>query len=403
LVEQVTSLGLTAMQSQPVRSDDQPLEMLVGGLHRVVMNRHTVASFRAVGQAAPPGADSRQAYEIQLAQGELYVEVVPGHPFVVNTPNARLQITGTKFSVRAAPGRTDLVLLRGSIRLGRSDGAGSAVDVTAGHASAVVGGRDPAAPTAVDAWGATAWARQLALANAIARTSLDSPSPMLGMLHDIQAGMSWPDLRSLDYRQWRDAHRRWFAREFPWLMGPGAPAGPGDGGDSDYITVLMASGAIWRFDYPLATGEPMGGLSAPAAPADQPYAAALQRWRSDVGALASVPPDRRGQVLLWSLRAGTYLANTRTAAWLSAREHPQEAVRLLAGQAPPVGGPSPPASADVQGWLDRLAQDVADCQAICQAAQELITLPSAQDCGDQATKLDAALAQAVAAMAGQAK
>ena len=147
----------------------------------------------------------------------------------------------------------------------------------------------------------------------------------------------------------------------------------------------------------------LSGLLRQCTPADRPHAAALQRWRSDVGALASVPPDRRGQVLLGSLQAGTYVANTRTAAWLWARQHPQEAARLLAGQAPPTGGPSPPTSANVQDWLDRLAQDVADCQAICQAAQELITLPSAQDCGEQATKLDAALAQAVGTMAGQAK
>jgi len=83
--------------NQPFATAGEPQEILLGGMHRVVMNRHTKATFSASaaggdggaagGNGAPTTPQRRQngrdahagkvPYEIQLAQGELYVEVVP--------------------------------------------------------------------------------------------------------------------------------------------------------------------------------------------------------------------------------------------------------------------------------------------------------------------------------------
>jgi len=104
--------------NQPITTDARPQEILLGGMHRVVMNRNTTAAFTAVRtqtQTTAPQSDGI-VYEVRLTKGELYVEVVPGHPFTVTTNNARLDITGTKFDVISDTDRTELVVLEGSVR-----------------------------------------------------------------------------------------------------------------------------------------------------------------------------------------------------------------------------------------------------------------------------------------------
>jgi len=74
----------------------RPMQVLLGGMHRVVMTLvHGQASDLA--RPAPSRApwSSESPLRNRLATGELYVEVVPGHPFTVATANARLDITGT--------------------------------------------------------------------------------------------------------------------------------------------------------------------------------------------------------------------------------------------------------------------------------------------------------------------
>lgn len=161
--------------NQPVTSDAKPQELLLGGMHRVIMNRSTTASFTS----APTGAqtDASQPaginYQVQLAQGELYVEVVPGRPFTVTTNNARLDITGTKFDVTATGDTTELILLEGSVRFSQLAAPRSFVDVAAGHSSVIAGESAPTHPCETDALAATAWARDLALGNATVKTQPD--------------------------------------------------------------------------------------------------------------------------------------------------------------------------------------------------------------------------------------
>ena len=154
-VERITPTGKqTLALNEPITSGQQPQELLIAGMHRVVMNTNTTATIRSVENVHTSGGGG-EGCEIQLAKGELYVEVVPGHPFEVTTPNARLTITGTKFNVRTAPapgsGQTDLTLLKGSVRLapGSSDW-GEAVHVTAGYSSTVKGHSAPTPPQQTD-------------------------------------------------------------------------------------------------------------------------------------------------------------------------------------------------------------------------------------------------------------
>ena len=110
--ELVTPAGREKLSlGRPFATGDTPREVLLGGQHRVVMNAQTAATFRARAVKAATNAAARHpAYDIDLANGEVYVEVVPGHPFTVRTTTAVLTVTGTKFGVRAEPGRTDVVL-----------------------------------------------------------------------------------------------------------------------------------------------------------------------------------------------------------------------------------------------------------------------------------------------------
>lgn len=88
---------------RPVATQDQRQEILLGGIHQVVMNYDTTAVF---------DLNSQGSYQIQLSQGELYVEVVPGHAFEVTTPQARLTITGTKFDVKTNQAQTESLAQR---------------------------------------------------------------------------------------------------------------------------------------------------------------------------------------------------------------------------------------------------------------------------------------------------
>ena len=365
--ERITPAGREPVQlGEPIACQDTPQEILIAGKHRVVMNTDTTATIRSAAKAHTSGGEK---YAIQLAKGELYVEVVPGHAFEVTTPNAQLTITGTKFNVRTSPApgsnRTDLTLLKGSVRLapGSSDW-GEAVDVTAGYASTVLSNTAPSDPHKVDALAATAWARELSFRNAF--TSLTAQDIPLD-LDDALWSSAQTDPSKLDYEMWRDKHQDWFAAQFPWVFEAQAALADQHGIETDYINLLMVSGDIWQFNYPrpprklghpIATFAPAGvgrlarhyevdaaSLLAAIRPGSdataitdtvrpgKAWADAIDHWRLDIGTAASGGESASADdLVLFSLRAGTYLTNTRTAAYLWVTAHPAEAQRLLADE-----------------------------------------------------------------------
>ena len=82
-----------------------------------------------------------------------------GHPLTVQTPNAFLTITGTKFDVMVDDDRTNVVLVEGSLRFSSRRSPEQARLVSAGLTSTIVGQSPPTAPYAVDALPITMWAR----------------------------------------------------------------------------------------------------------------------------------------------------------------------------------------------------------------------------------------------------
>jgi len=436
--EIITSKGREPLVlNQPVVTGDQPREILLGDMHRVVMNRNTKAIFSASSARNDVPHAGTVPYEIQLVQGELYVEVVPGNLFAIKTANARLDITGTKFDVRADGDRTELILLKGSVRFSQSATSDNFVDVTAGRASVIIGRMAPTLPRETDAAAATAWARDLALANAIAGFQPDTDQHLLDSIRDCWADSEPLDLDSIDYVRWRDGHRDWFVSQFPWIFQIQKHLSEQYGIDVDYVELLMISGDIRQFNYPRSQNEPIpifnaGGVKRIAAhygiavsamldavgnnmvsvadtPVDQSligtaeeYRSAMQLWQSDVTSLnnqaENKPTDNRlDDVLMFTWRAGTYLTNTRVAAWVWAHAYPEKAAALFASWKQ---SEIPFFDAGIHGtceqWLARLQRDALAADGIGQIALKVLAMPRTTGCDMRGDALRTQLAKKTA-------
>jgi len=434
--ELVTDQGRKPLAlNQPITAGMQPQEILLGGMHRVVMNCHTRATFSVEPQRTEGRHTGKVPYEIQLAQGELYVEVVPGNPFTVQTANARLDITGTKFDVVADRDKTELTLLKGNVRFSAIGRPQEAVSVTAGHASTITGRQAPSTPAPVDALATTAWARDTALNNAVALAGkqVDTDLSSLSMMsEDYWRQADLPDVDTLDYEQWLDEHRQ------GRLARTALAALPKDkAADADWIEVLMISGDIWQFHYdpklradqPLAKIEPVTitrlaryyglaeaeilkalGLpdsilaaksSVQGGTLGQQYALALRRWYDAVMAATPDKTDAKDDPTLFSLYASQYLAETRTAAYLWAKSNPEKARELLADKEYLAMLPTPPASAingmpNEKKWLQQLHTEANAARSCVPATMEWLLVPSTTGCTYLASEQHRKLAELIA-------
>ena len=431
MAELVTATGREPLElGQPITSDKVQQELLLGGMHRVVMNTNTTVTINV----------AEGAYALDLPEGQLYVEVVPGHAFEVLTPNAQLTITGTKFDVRTSSRQTDLTLLKGGVRFASLLDSDRAVDVLAGHTSSVIGRQTPTRPRVTDALATTAWARSLAIENAITRTTPYVSDDLLdGIRESALAPAEPPSLDKLDYSTWREDKRDWFARQFPWTMRLEKALNEQHGVEADYLDLLMVSGDIWQFHYPRAFDQPIpefdpasleqvasyyeldveslteavghrpqftpkDAISA-AAHTGEAFAAALERWRSDITVYGSngTDPEEVDELALFSLHASAYLSHTRTAAYLWVKEHPEEAERLLAdeGYEPNfLANLIPVRFRTAHDWLVRLANQVTTIQNGVRTSQELLVAPRTEtkSCLRQSAELKRELSKQVSAL-----
>ena len=421
--------------NRPVTTAARPQEILLGGMHRVVMNRHTRATFTLQPKRTEGPRAGKTPYEIQLAQGELYVEVVPGNPFTVKTTNARLDITGTKFDVLTDGDKTELALLKGSVRFSALDHPQEPVSVTAGHASTITGRRAPTAPSPVDALATTAWARDAALNNAIALADEQAGVDLSMISEDFWRQADLPDVDTLNYETWRDAHKQ--PRS---ILASLATERMKQAINADWIELLMVSGDIWQFHYDprLPADQPLAKIEAAAitrlaryygldekkilealgqpesiltttppvqngAPG-QRYALALRRWHDAIWAVPPDKPETKDDPRLFSLYASQYLAETRTAAYLWAKSHPEEARQLLADREyltmlptlPAVAGDGAP---DMNVWLKQLHDQANAARSCVSAAMEWLLVPPGTGCALQATEQQRRLAALVAELA----
>ena len=199
----------------------------------------------------------------------------------------------------------------------------------------------------------------------------------------------------------------------PWPTTRGIPVGLSEyAHDEDCRRMLAASAGDRRvrqhhFDPAdlLATADPRArsasdtSASGDADPPGAAYAAALTRWRQDI--LAAAEPNAAAMdtgLILFSMRAGTHLANTRTAAYLWVTAYPAEAQRLLTDEdyfadylAPVV----PKEVSTAPAWTADLAEQVAAAQRSVAASQQLLTVPEAQGCSTEAGALARDLADQI--------
>ena len=430
LVQLVGPSGKKALPlGQAVSTEDNRQEVLLGNMHRVVMNTETSVSFGA------ENIGEKVKYNLQLASGELYIEVVSAHQFTVNTPNAKLIITGTRFSVNYHHGQTDLTLVKGSVHFGNSKDQWT--DVSAGYASTIAGSTSPTAPSKVDALAATAWARDIALTNALAATEKPVDDDMLVSLRD-----SWltptPDLETIDYDTWTENKRSWFTSQFPWIF-KAAKALENQGIDTDYVTLLMISGDIWQFHYPRPLNQPIPQFDPSAIEAvakyyeidhkelletaspsrvpltalektaheeslGQRYRSAMKLWQSDIASNAGQSYPMPSDMILFTLRAANYLANTRIAAYLWIKTHPEQAEKLSADQqyfSSYLAELFPSQVINHKSWLEFLGEQLTATHNTSAVIQELLTTPRDPGCASQSVQLGQRLANLVANLAAE--
>jgi ferric-dicitrate binding protein FerR (iron transport regulator) len=358
-LELVTASGRQPLAlGQAIRADDSVKRLLLGGQHKVMLNRNTTITVTAqvdTDHATP-------AWRIKLTTGELYADVVHGLPggtrFAVVTPNALATITGTKFNIRSEGGATELTLLKGSVRFA-SPAADHAIDVTTGHASTITGAADPTTPHSVDALVAIAWTQPDEVAGGLAEGlagTFDQPLLVDGLGGDALLPIV-PDYQTWTYERFRDEMRPWFAEQFPWAIKLEKSLNEEHRMDADYLDVLVVSGDIWQFHYPVASGKAIPAFHAAGvqrlaewydfdanrlmhavnqnlpttitqAPHGTTYAAMIDHWQTDL--TTNISADQvDDQLMLFSMQAGTYLHRTRAAMHWWVQRYPIKAERLI--------------------------------------------------------------------------
>jgi ferric-dicitrate binding protein FerR (iron transport regulator) len=100
-----------------------------------------------------------QPPSLSLERGEAFFEVIPGanKAFAVVTPDARVQVTGTQFSVKRTD-HTEIYVSSGEVRVSNDKGE---VAVPAGNATSARKGAVPAKARPFDTDRANAWRREL--------------------------------------------------------------------------------------------------------------------------------------------------------------------------------------------------------------------------------------------------
>ena len=414
--EFITPQGKTPLQlNQQIKAGDSPQEILLGGMHRVVMNANVVATFTA--EPVYIETEHRARYAIQLSKGEIYVEVVPGHPFSVRTHNALLKITGTKFNVTADSDETKLTLLKGSVRFSNLSDADEFVDVTAGYRSLIKGQFLPTRPVHSNALTATAWARDFIMGNALAQVQPGLDEDFLESIRNSWIQTTPPDLDKIDYVQWREEHRDWFKKQFPWIFEIQMFLSEQRNIEADYIDLLMASGDIWQFNYPRSLGKPIAIYNPclinriatyynvafeqfesladcknlPSVKPTEMYRGSLANWHSAiVNAGQNQEGDIPDELLLFNLKAGQYLSNTRTAAYLWIKENPEKAKQLISDKNYCEFFLTDEIADSIVSndfLLTYLTDQVSNVSAISNGSQELFITPKSSGCEDNIAKL----------------
>jgi hypothetical protein len=157
-----------------------------------------------------------------------------------------------------------------------------------------------------------------------------------------------PDLESIDYQEWTKNKRHWFKRQFPWIFELQTALAK-QGIQLDYPRLLIESGDIRQFAYPAASATRIPSLdpnsllkTAGAYGFDKPWLVkkmraartaenaptpkerltgltAFEKWAENINRAMSADREPAPDILLYSLHAATYLANTRSLLWFGVK------------------------------------------------------------------------------------
>lgn len=147
----------------PIAAAPTTVTVDTGQRARVVLSDGTVVTLDAGSRLTYPERFPANAREVSL-EGEGYFEVRadPDRPFVVRARDARVQVLGTRFNIRAweRSRRVQVAVVEGRVSLGALESdAGEEVVVAAGQGSVVPDGAAPATPRAVEVEGYLDWMR----------------------------------------------------------------------------------------------------------------------------------------------------------------------------------------------------------------------------------------------------
>jgi len=312
--------------------------LIINDKHRMVLNSDTALSIE------PLLDNERVGCMVKFASGEIFTHVEhDGNPFAVSTIHGKAIITSTTFDVKATDITTTLVVAEGNVRFESGEGV---VNVAAGHTSEIAGQSAPTKPAVCNTAELTAWATGHELKTALAKIGSFSDAYDLTDLW-LSAMSGSINLEDIDYEDWIDKKQEWFKREFPWIFQLQSALAK-EGIKADYPELLISSGDIWQFVYPETSPQQipilyfdpllktaskygfdkqwlMANIPATKYAIDKPVAAkgrfsglkAFEQWASCFEQVRKSLEELDSGTLLYSLHAGTYLANTRTLAWFS--------------------------------------------------------------------------------------
>lgn len=341
----ITENGVAVSASEPITTDANIRRLLINHKHEVVVNHHTSLLI------SPLSSGGELGCLVNLQSGQILAHVEhDGKPFEVHTLQGKAVITGTVFDIQVTEDETILVVAEGEVWLKSDQGE---VAVIEGYQSKLAVQSKPTQPMACQVELATQWAKLSQV-----QTSGDDYGLTLvsdEMLSIRSSNQSYEELGGVSFDVWSDRYESWFEQEFPETKRLQVLFAQ-NGVESDLLDVVVESGGGQRFAWPAYSEkqfliEDYEALHAIATTVGldvdfssvsgrmQPKIGleAYKQWKEDFLA-ASEFEQVDIRLILDSIHAANYLANTRSLLWYAIGQgsvshvYPEGAQLLLSQQ-----------------------------------------------------------------------
>ncbi|MBN1187147.1 MAG: FecR domain-containing protein, partial [Bacteroidales bacterium] len=334
-IEKITDgIAQTIPANQEISTNSgQMATLVINSKHRMILNENTSLSIN------PHVSEENIGCTVNLNYGRIYTQVEhDGNPCIVETANGKAIITGTTFDIEANESKTTLVVAEGSVNFTSEVGS---VDVVAGYSSEIFAKSAPLQPVLCDTKQLTAWATGYELETTFAKIEAISDTFDISDLW-LTANSGPINLENINYETWIEQKRDWFEREFPSIFQL-YDILTVEGIQSEYQELLFTSGILWEFKYPQVSNRQYSFVTsdsllkvASGYGFDRDWLKkkipsinnsltnktnllteqeAFQKWIEQFRNARKTNKSLDSDILLYSLHAGTYLANTRTLIW----------------------------------------------------------------------------------------